>query len=456
MNIAVVGAGYVGLVTGTCLAEIGNQVICVDRDEEKIRELASGKVPFYEPGLESLLAKNQEGGRIRFGTDLSEAASGAILIFIAVGTPEGEEGAADLSNVFEVARALGRAIDGDRIVVLKSTVPVGTAEAVSILFKEETDHRVAVVSNPEFLKEGAAVNDFLKPDRIILGGEDRQALEVMEELYAPFVRTGNPILITDWRSAELVKYAANAMLATRITLMNELANLADRLGADIELVRRAVGSDSRIGPRYLFPGLGFGGSCFPKDLRALSRISREVSFNARLIDAVLAVNREQPRMMVEKMRAEFGGSLQGRVFAVWGLAFKARTDDIRQSPAIALIEQLLEAGAEVRAHDPVALSRARKEFAQGVAYFENEYEAVRGADGLVVATEWSEYREPNFERLQELLSHPAIFDGRNLYSPAKLKRMGFSYWGVGRGCSYGARDEEPEPSHRVGIEVSGE
>ncbi len=431
MRIGVVGTGYVGLVVGTCLAENGNTVVCVDNDQAKIAALCRGEVPIYEPGLEEMIPRNVAEERLSFSTDLAAAVRGSEIVFIAVGTPQGEDGAADMTHVLKVAEEIGRAMNGHKIVVNKSTVPVGTARRVRDVISRLTSHPFAVVSNPEFLKEGAAVDDFLKPDRVVVGTDDARAEAVMRELYAPFVRTGNPILVMDLASAELTKYAANAMLASRISFMNEIANLCDRVGADVGEVRKGIGTDSRIGSSFLFPGIGYGGSCFPKDVKALLLIGQEAGLAMHVVGAVDRANEAQRVVLVPRIEAQLGG-LKGKVVAVWGLAFKPRTDDLREAPALAVIEELLARGAAVRAYDPKAMTAARRILGERVTFCPRSYEAVEGADALVLATEWNEFREPDFERVRLLMRHPAIFDGRNIYNPRHLRELGFHYEGVGR------------------------
>jgi UDPglucose 6-dehydrogenase len=431
LRIGVVGTGYVGLVVGTCLAENGNTVVCVDNDEAKVAALRRGEVPIYEPGLDEMISRNVAEERLSFGTDLAAAVRSSDILFIAVGTPQGEDGAADMTHVLKVAEEIGRAMNGHKILVNKSTVPVGTAQRVREVVSKRTSHPFAVVSNPEFLKEGAAVDDFLKPDRVVIGTDDPGAEFVMRELYSPFVRTGNPILVMDLASAELTKYAANAMLASRISFMNEIANLCDKVGADVGEVRKGIGTDSRIGSSFLFPGIGYGGSCFPKDVKALRELAQDAGVPLHVVAAVDRVNESQRVVLVPRIEAHLGG-LQGKVIAVWGLAFKPRTDDLREAPALAVIEALLAGGATVRAYDPKAVAAARRLLGDRVTFCPRSYEAVEGADALVLATEWNEFREPDFERVRALMRHPAIFDGRNVYNPRHLREMGFHYEGVGR------------------------
>ncbi len=432
MRIAVVGTGYVGLVAGTCFAESGNSVVCIDIDREKIEKLKQGVVPIYEPGLEELLNRNVHDGRLRFTTDYAEGIPRAEVVFIAVGTPPGEDGSADLKYVLESARTIGKHMTGYTVVVDKSTVPVGTAQKVKAALQGVTKHPFDVVSNPEFLKEGAAIDDFLKPDRVVIGTETQRAREVMEELYAPFVRTGNPILHMDIASAELTKYAANAMLATRISFMNEIANICMRVGANIEQVRRGIGSDARIGSRFLFAGVGYGGSCFPKDVQAIIRTASEHDYEFQILEAVERVNEKQKHLLVEMIQKRFGKDLKGRHFAIWGLSFKPNTDDMREAPAVVVIESLLAAGATVAAHDPEAMNECKKRhLGDRIRYSEVPMKALEGADALVVVTEWNEFRRPDFDAVKGLLKHPVIFDGRNIYPRATLERLGFEYFGIG-------------------------
>jgi UDPglucose 6-dehydrogenase len=431
LKIAVVGTGYVGLVVGACLAENGNSVICVDSDGEKISRLCAGEIPIYEPGLNEMVPRNVAEDRLRFTTDLSVAVRESEVVFIAVGTPQDEDGSADLSHVLEVARGIGLAMNGHKVIVNKSTVPVGTAARVRELVASLTPHPFAVVSNPEFLKEGTAVDDFLKPDRVVLGTDDPQVEATMRQLYAPFVRTGKPVLVMDPASAELTKYAANAMLATRISFMNEIANYCDRVGADVKQVRMGMGSDGRIGASFLFPGVGYGGSCFPKDVKALIRMGREAGTAFKVVEAVDFTNEAQKSLLVPRISAHLGG-LAGRHVAIWGLAFKPRTDDMREAPSIAMVEGLLAGGATVRAYDPKAEAQAQRVFGDRIELCGRAYEAVTGADALVVVTEWSEFREPDFAKVKALMRRPAIFDGRNIYDPAVLRAQGFHYEGIGR------------------------
>jgi UDPglucose 6-dehydrogenase len=431
MNIAVVGTGYVGLVVGACLAENGNSVICVDKDEQKISTLLAGRIPIYEPGLEELVTRNVAEERLAFTSDLAGAVRRSDIIFIAVGTPQDEDGSADLRHVLAVAEQIGRAMNGQKVIVNKSTVPVGTAARVREVVSKATTHPFAVVSNPELLKEGAALEDFLKPDRVVIGTDDPRVEALMRELYEPFVRTGNPVLVMDHASAELTKYASNAMLAARISFMNEMANLCDRLGGDVRMVRLGVGTDSRIGSSFLFPGIGYGGSCFPKDVKALIRMGTGAGLDMTMVRAIDGVNDAQKLVLLPRLRAHLG-TLSGKVVALWGLAFKPRTDDFREAPALALIEALLKEGASVRAYDPKAMNAAREVLGDRVTFTTRNYDAVEGADALVVATEWNEFREPDFPRIRERMRRPAVFDGRNIYNPQTLKELGFHYEGIGR------------------------
>ncbi len=445
MRIAVIGTGYVGLVAGACFAETGNQVVCVDKDESKIAKLRRGKVPIYEPGLEELVGRNKKEARLAFTTTLDRAVRQSQIIFIAVGTPQGEDGSADLQHVLGVAREIGRAMNGYKVIVDKSTVPVGTAERVRQVVRRETTHPFSVVSNPEFLKQGAAIEDFLKPDRVVIGAEDPRAADIMIELYKPFTRTGAPIMVMDCASAELCKYAANAMLATRISFMNEIANVCDLFGADVDEVRRAIASDKRIGPAFLFPGLGYGGSCFPKDVKALVHFSGEKEYDFRILKAVEGVNESQKVRMLARVEEQLG-SLKGKRIAVWGLAFKPRTDDMREAPAIPLIRGLLAKGAKVQAYDPEAMDVARGIFGTKVDFAKNGYEALKGADALIVATEWNEFREPDFARMKKLMRTAAIFDGRNIYTPEVMNAQGFTYVSIGRRSRRSDRVEERSAS----------
>lgn len=431
MKIAVIGTGYVGLVAGACLAENGNDVTCVDKDSAKVRALQRGRIPIYEPGLEELVRRNRSEKRLTFTTDLGKGVRNSQIIFIAVGTPTGEDGSADLRHVLEVARQIGKAMNGYKVIVDKSTVPVGTSERVREVVKKETSHPFSVVSNPEFLKQGAAIEDFMKPDRVVIGADDQRAAEIMKELYAPFTRTGAPIMMMDCASAELCKYAANAMLATRISFMNEIANVCEVVGADVDSVRRAVASDSRIGPAFLFPGVGYGGSCFPKDVKAIIKFAAAKSYNFDILHAVENVNERQKVRLLSKMKHHFG-SLKGKRIAVWGLAFKPKTDDMREAPAVPLINNLLDAGAAVAAYDPEAMKVARSIFGTRVDFKDKSYEALSGADALAIVTEWHEFREPDWIKIKKAMKTPVIFDGRNIYNPEQLRGLGFTYYSMGR------------------------
>jgi UDPglucose 6-dehydrogenase len=441
MRVTIFGSGYVGLVTGACLSDAGNDVLCVDVDAGKIDRLKRGEVPIHEPGLDALIKKNAEAGRLRFTTDAAEGVKHGLFQLIAVGTPPDEDGSADLQYVLAVARTIGEHLSEYRVVIDKSTVPVGTADKVkaeiaATLKKRGVDVEFDIVSNPEFLKEGAAVGDFMKPDRVIVGTDNPRVTELLRALYEPFTRNRDRLIVMDLRSAELTKYAANAMLATKISFMNELANIAERVGADIEKVRVGIGSDPRIGYSFIYPGTGYGGSCFPKDVQALIRSSNAAGHRPALLEAVESVNTRQKAFLVEKIDKHFSGKLVGRTFALWGLAFKPNTDDMREAPSRTIMERLWAAGARVRAYDPVAGDEARRVFGarQDLAICASAYEAVEGADALVIATEWQEFRSPDFDRLKANLKQPAIFDGRNLYDPQLLERFGFRYYGVGRGA----------------------
>lgn len=433
MRVAVIGTGYVGLVVGACLAESGNDVICADIDEEKIAGLNRGVIPIYEPGLEPLVRRNLEDRRLQFTTDVGLAVRESDIIFIAVGTPPDEDGSADLQHVLKVAATIGENMNGEKIVVTKSTVPVGTAGRVKAEIEKRTSYPVHVCSNPEFLKEGAAVEDFMKPDRVVVGVDSEYARGVLEELYAPFVRTGNPILFMDIASAEITKYAANAMLATRVSFMNMISRLCAEVGADINQVRIGIGTDSRIGPSFLFAGCGYGGSCFPKDVKALIRTLEDYGLDAGILKAVEQVNADQKRLLLEAIERRFGDTgLRGRTIAVWGLSFKPETDDMREAPSLVVVNGLLDRGAEVQVHDPQALAVAQKHFGTRVRYCEYNYDAVAGADALVILTEWQPYRRPDLERIKGLMRQPIIFDGRNLFDPNRMREAGFEYYSIGR------------------------
>ncbi len=431
MNIAVEGTGYVGLVTGTCLAETGNTVICVDNNQEKVNKLKAGVVPIYEPMLDVFFHRNIKAGRLSFTTDLSKAVKNAKIIFLALPTPPGENGSADLSYVLGVANDLVNIISDYKVIVDKSTVPVGTAEKVRAAVAKNCRVTFDVVSNPEFLREGFAVDDFMKPDRVVVGISSEKAKKIMEELYKPYVRSGNPIIFMDEKSAELTKYAANAFLATKITFMNEIANLCEKLGADVDMIRSGIGSDDRIGKRFLFPGIGYGGSCFPKDVQALAKSADEAGYDFKILDAVMAVNETQKTVLIPKIKSHFG-NLKGKRIAVWGLAFKPDTDDIREAPSIYNIEELLKAGATISAYDPEAIDNIKKNWGDKISYAKDQYDALKGADALLICTEWSLFRTPDFEKVSSLLKSKTIFDGRNLYGLQQMKELGFTYYSIGR------------------------
>jgi len=432
MNIAVVGTGYVGLVTGTCLAETGNHVICVDIDERKVNKMKNGEVPIYEPHLDVLFERNIRQGRLKFTTELNDAIATAKVIFLALPTPPGEDGSADLSYVLGVAEQLGKIITDYKVIVDKSTVPVGTADKVTAAVAKNAKVPFDVVSNPEFLREGFAVDDFLKPDRVVVGTSSERAQHIMEELYKPYVRQGNPIIFMDEKSAELTKYAANAFLATKITFMNEIANLCELLGADVDKVRIGIGTDTRIGKRFLFPGIGYGGSCFPKDVQALAKSAAEVNYDFSILESVMSVNEKQKTIIVPKIKDFYGGSVKGRHFALWGLAFKPDTDDIREAPALYVINELLAAGATVTAFDPEAMENVKLRVGDRITYADDQYEALNGADALIIATEWSVFRSPDFDVMAEKLKQKVVFDGRNLYELGTLEELGFYYSSIGR------------------------
>jgi len=439
VKVTIVGSGYVGLVSGACLADVGNDVLCMDADHVKIDDLKQGRIPIYEPGLEDLISVNSKAGRLAFTTDLSEAVQFGQIIFIAVGTPPDEDGAADLKHVLAVAQGIGNSLTDYRVIVNKSTVPVGTAQKVRTEVQSRLDQRAldvdfSVVSNPEFLKEGAAIEDFLKPDRIVVGSDSERARRLMRELYAPFNRSHDRLMFMDLPSAELTKYAANAMLATKISFMNELANIAERVGADIETVRLGIGSDPRIGYHFIYPGCGYGGSCFPKDVQALARTSHENGWEPKILNAVEAVNQKQKESIVEKIVSRFGSSLDGRHFAIWGLAFKPNTDDMREAPSSTIIRALTNFGASITAFDPVAVDEAKKTFCDldGVSFSADPYSALEGADGLILLTEWKAFRSPDLARIREMLTEGVIFDGRNVFDPKILSQYGLDYYSIGR------------------------
>ena len=442
MKVCVIGAGYVGLVAGTCFAESGNRVICVDIDNDKIEGLKNGIIPIYEPGLKELVLRNVEEGRLSFTTDLAAAVKTSLISFIAVGTPPGEDGSADLKYVLDVARNIGRHMEGFKIIVDKSTVPVGTADLVRAAVKEELEARgenieFDVVSNPEFLKEGAAIDDFMKPDRVVIGVDNVRTAEIMKELYAPFMRRTNRLIIMDVKSAEMTKYAANAMLATRISFMNQIATLCEKMGADVSSVREGIGSDSRIGYDFLFPGVGYGGSCFPKDVKALVKSAEENDYDFIILKSVEEANERQKLVLSDKILAYFGSSdtekpLAGKNFAIWGLSFKPRTDDMRDAPSVVIINRLLELGAGIKAHDPEAIKEAKKIFGNRISFSAQQYDILSGSDALIIVTEWNEYRTPDFDTIKERLNTPVIFDGRNLFEPKRLANLGFTYHSIGR------------------------
>jgi len=438
MKLAVIGTGYVGLVTGTCFAETGNDVICVDIDINKVNKLSNGQITIFEPGLEKLFLRNQKEGRLHFTTSIEEAIENAQVIFLALPTPPGEDGSADLSYILNVAKVLGKLLkpDGYKVIIDKSTVPVGTSEKVkaAILLSAGSDisHAFDVVSNPEFLREGVAVEDFMKPDRVVIGTTSDKAIKIMNDLYAPFVRQGNPIIFMDENSAELTKYAANAFLAVKITFMNEIAQLCERLGADVDMVRRGIGSDERIGKRFLFPGIGYGGSCFPKDVKALAKSSHDVNYDFKILKSVMEVNELQKLHLIPKIKSHFNNDLNGKHFAIWGLAFKPNTDDIREAPAFYMIDALLEMGATVSAFDPEAMENSKQVLGDKITFAEGQYEALENADALIIATEWNEFRTPDFERIGKTLKQKAIFDGRNLFDLQAIQALGFHYESVGR------------------------
>ncbi len=432
INIAVVGTGYVGLVTGICFAETGNQVTCIDIDEKKVASLKDGVIPIYEPGLDVLFERNVKQGRLTFTTDLASGVKDATIVFLALPTPPGEDGSADLSYVLGVAKDLGKLMTDYKVLVDKSTVPVGTSERVHAAVKESYSGDFDVVSNPEFLREGKAVDDFMKPDRVVIGTSSKRAEEIMGKLYEPFVRQGNPVIFMDERSAEMTKYAANSYLATRISFMNEIANLCELVGADVDMIRRGMGSDNRIGKRFLFPGVGYGGSCFPKDVQALAKTANENTYEFKILNSVMNVNRIQKTVLVQKIKARYGNDLSGKTFAMWGLAFKPDTDDIREAPALYIIDELLEAGAKVKAFDPEAMNNVAKEYGGKITLVDSQYDALEGADALLTVTEWSVFRNPDLKKVKSMLSEPLIFDGRNLYDLENMKEEGFEYHSIGR------------------------
>ena len=432
MKIAVVGTGYVGLVTGTCFAETGNDVICVDIDQKKVDMLTNGEITIYEPGLEKLFLRNLREERLRFTTSLEEGIKDALIIFLALPTPPGEDGSADLKYILGVSEHLGKILNEYKVIVDKSTVPVGTAEKVKTAIAKNYSGEFDVVSNPEFLREGVAVEDFMKPDRVVIGTSSERARRIMTDLYSPFVRQGNPILFMDERSAELTKYAANSFLATKISFMNEIAQLCERIGADVDMVRRGIGSDERIGKRFLFPGIGYGGSCFPKDVQALSKSSKEAGYDFKILNSVMEVNERQKLHLLPKIRKYFKDDLKGKKFALWGLAFKPNTDDIREAPALYMIQELLNEGASISVYDPEAINNVRNLIGDKIGYAENQYECLENADALIIATEWNEFRTPNFLKIVTALKNKVIFDGRNLFETNAIKELGFYYESIGR------------------------
>ncbi|HEV8287102.1 MAG TPA: UDP-glucose/GDP-mannose dehydrogenase family protein [Chitinophagaceae bacterium] len=432
MKIAVIGTGYVGLVTGTCFAETGNTVTCVDIDAEKVKKLSNGEITIYEPGLEKLFLRNLREDRLKFTTNLAEGIKDSLLIFLALPTPPGEDGSADLSAVLKVAEELGKIITDYKIIIDKSTVPVGTAEKVQKVIAQNCNCEFDVVSNPEFLREGLAVEDFMKPDRVVIGTSSEKAKKILNDLYAPFVRQGNPVIFMDERSAELTKYAANSFLATKISFMNEIAILCEKLGADVDMVRRGIGSDERIGKRFLFPGIGYGGSCFPKDVQALVRSARETNYDFKILEAVMLVNEKQKIYLVPRIKKYFNNDLKNKKIALWGLAFKPNTDDVREAPAFYIIDELLKEGAVITAFDPEAMKNSKKLLGNKIKFSDGQYDAIKDCDALVIATEWSEFRTPDFEKMSSFMKNKVIFDGRNVYEPVRLRELGFYYESIGR------------------------
>ena len=432
MKIAVIGTGYVGLVTGTCFAETGNTVTCVDIDKNKVDKLSNGQITIYEPGLEKLFLRNQREGRLKFTTDLAAAIKDAEIIFLALPTPQGEDGSADLKYILSVADDLGKILDGYKVIIDKSTVPVGTAEKVHAAIAKNYKGEFDVISNPEFLREGAAVDDFMKPDRVVIGTESERAKKIVGDLYAPFVRQGNPVIFMDERSAELTKYAANAFLAVKISFMNEIARLCELIGADVDMVRRGIGSDERIGKRFLFPGIGYGGSCFPKDVQALAKASSDVKYDFRILDAVITVNEDQKVYLIPRIRKFFKNNLKGKKIALWGLAFKPNTDDIREAPALYIINELVKEGAIITAFDPEAMKNVKELIGEKISFVENQYDALPGCDALLIATEWNEFRTPDFEKMAGLMNNKVIFDGRNVFDLDQMKELGYYYESIGR------------------------
>ncbi|HTR80579.1 MAG TPA: UDP-glucose/GDP-mannose dehydrogenase family protein [Bacteroidota bacterium] len=432
MEISIIGTGYVGLVQGACFSDTGNSVMCMDIDEKKIANLKRGIIPIYEPGLEEIVRRNTQEKRLEFTSSLKSAVEHGKIIFLCLPTPQSEDGAADLSRVIDVAEQIATQAIGYKIIVSKSTVPVGTVDKIRQIMRKKGKLEIDVVSNPEFLKEGSALEDSLKPERIVIGTKSRKAITILSDIYAPFLRTGNPILVMDERSAEMTKYAANSFLAMKISYMNELANLCERSGADIDWVRKGIGSDPRINQQFLFAGIGYGGSCFPKDIKALIKTAQENEYEFKILRAVDEVNDKQKRVIVKKMQKHFNNQLQQKIITIWGLSFKPQTDDIREAPSLVIINSLLEAGARVRAHDPIAIPRVKALFGSKVEFFDNNYDSLKGADALTVVTEWNEFRRPDFERMKSLMKRPVIFDGRNIYDPKLMREKGFTYFGIGR------------------------
>ncbi len=445
MQVCIVGTGYVGLVAGTCLAEMGNTVLCVDNNPVKVDALRQGQVPIYEPGLEELILANTKENRLSFTTDLQGAVRQSLICIIAVGTPEREDGSADLSAVFGVAREIAKSMDGYRVIVTKSTVPVGTADQIRAIVADITPHEFAIVSNPEFLKQGAAVDDFLKPDRVVIGADSARAFDIMRDLYGPFLRTGNPIINMDIKSAEMTKYAANAFLATKISFINEMSTLCEKVGADISMVRTGVATDSRIGAQFLFPGLGYGGSCFPKDVKALIKTGQDHGHQMNILEAVDQKNDQQRLDFIEKILAYFNHDVNGKTFALWGLAFKPRTDDLREAPSKTIIEVLLSKGANITAYDPKAMDVAKQIFGDTITYSAAPYDALRDADALLLVTEWNEFRRPDFDKMKSAMKHAVIFDGRNQYESERMRQRGFEYYCIGRPSIEAEIPDAPEP-----------
>jgi len=433
MNVTIVGTGYVGLVMGAVLADSGNTVMCIDNNLAKVESLQNGKIPIYEPGLEEIVKRNTKEGRLVFSSDLKTGIEHALIIMLCLPTPQDEDGSADLRYVLDCSAEIAGYLNSYKVIVSKSTVPVGTVDRIKNIMNDKTSHQFDVVSNPEFLKEGAAVSDSLKPDRIVVGTSSEKAAKIMKDLYAPFVRTGNPIIIMDERSSEMTKYAANGFLATKITYMNDLANLCDRVGADIELVRKGMGSDPRIGPQFLFAGLGYGGSCFPKDVKALINTAKEYEHPLAILNAVDSVNANQRYIIINKILHHFNNDIKGKTFALWGLSFKPMTDDIREAPALTILKELLARGANIKAHDPIAMENVKNIIGDSITYHDKAYDAIKDADALLIITEWNEFRNPDFDKIKNMLKKPIIFDGRNIYDPKEMKDLGFVYYGVGRG-----------------------